>query len=504
MSPNGGHFVLSEHLPAVIVVAPMLAATLVAMVRHNSFAWAFSLIVAWSLPVFSALLLLQVLDGSVTSYALGGWKPPFGIEYRVDIVNALTLLLVSSIGAVVMPYALRSVARDLDGANEHWFYSIYLLCLCGLLGMTVSGDAFNIFVFMEISSLATYVLIAMGRRREALLSAYQYLIMGTIGATLYVLGVGLLYIVTGSLNLADIAERIGPAMSDHSRPIMAALAFILVGISLKLALFPLHVWLPNAYAFAPSFATIFLAATATKVAIYILLRLYFSVFGVAISLSQLPVTEVILVLSLAAMFIASVLAIYEDRVARMLAYSSVAQIGYITLGIAIANKAGLTGSIVHIVNHGIMKAALFAAVGAVAFRMGTDRLSQLGGIGNKMPLTMAAFVIGGLSIIGVPGTVGFISKWYLGVGAMEIGWWPIVLAMMASSLIAVIYIGRVIEVAYFRPLSEKCTNAKEPPLSMLAPIIILALATVYFGLETSWTGEIAGKAAEQLLGGLKQ
>ncbi len=504
MSATGEGFNVSEHLPALIVVTPMIASTVVAMLRSSRLAWAISTLVAWSLPVLSAMLLMKVQDAGTISYALGGWQPPFGIEYRVDIVNAFTLLLVSGIGAVVMPYALKSVDKDVQAENQPWFYCIYLLCLCGLLGMAVTGDAFNIFVFMEVSSLATYVLIAMGRRREALLSAYQYLIMGTIGATLYVLGVGLLYIVTGSLNLADIAERIGPAMADQSRPIMAGLAFILVGISLKLALFPLHVWLPNAYAFAPSFATIFLAATATKVAVYIFLRLYFFVFGAAISLSQLPVTEVILVLSLAAMFIASVLAIYEDRIARMLAYSSVAQIGYITLGIAIANKAGLTGSIVHLVNHGIMKAALFAAIGAVLFRIGTDRLSALGGLGTKMPLTMAVFVIGGLSIIGVPGTVGFVSKWYLGVGALEEGWWPIVLAMMTSSLIAVIYIGRVIEVAYFKPASERCADAKEPPLSMMLPMLLLAAATLYFGLETSWTGDVAGKAAEQLLEGLKQ
>ncbi len=504
MSASGGHFVLAEHLPAVIVVTPLIASSLVALLRHSRAAWAFSLIVAWSLPVFSAMLLIKVVDGGTISYALGGWQPPYGIEYRVDIVNAFVLLLVSGIGAVVMPYALRSVEQEIEDHNQPWFYCIYLLCLCGLLGMAVTGDAFNIFVFMEVSSLATYVLIAMGRAKRALLSAYQYLIMGTIGATLYVLGVGLLYVVTGSLNLVDIADRIGPAFEDQARPIMAGLAFILVGISLKLALFPLHVWLPNAYAFAPSFATIFLAATATKVAIYILLRLYFSVFGAAITLTQLPVTEVLLALSLAAMFIASVLAVYEDSIERMLAYSSVAQIGYITLGVAIANQSGLTGSIVHILNHGVMKAALFAAIGAVVYRIGTSRLSQLGGLGQKMPLTMAAFVIGGLSIIGVPGTVGFVSKWYLGVGAIAHNWWPVVLAMMASSLVSVIYIGRVIEVAYFRPVSEACANAEEPPLSMLVPTLILAGATIYFGLETSWTGDVAGKAAEQLLGGLKQ
>ncbi|MEN2494738.1 MAG: Na(+)/H(+) antiporter subunit D [Hyphomicrobiaceae bacterium hypho_1] len=497
-------FILSEHLPALIVVTPMISASLVAMVRCGFFAWALSTFVAWVLFSSSVVLLIKIINDGAVSYSLGGWPPPFGIEFRVDIFSAFVLLLVSSIGALVMPYALRTVEKDIHAENQPWFYCIYLLCLCGLLGMAITGDAFNVFVFMEISSLSTYVLIAMGQRREALLSAYQYLIVGTIGATLYVIGVGLLYIVTGSLNLYDIAERLGPSMADYHRPVMTGMAFIFAGISLKLALFPLHAWLPNAYAFAPSFVTIFLSATATKVSIYILLRFYFSVFGAAIPFSQIPVTEIIILLSLAAIFVASVIAVYEDRIARMLAYSSVAQIGYITLGIAISNEYALTGAIIHLVNHGIMKALLFAAVGAIIFRVGTDKLSSIGGLASRMPITMAAFLIGGISIIGVPSTVGFISKWYLGVGAVNAGLWPIALAMMASSLIAVIYIGRIVEVVYFNPVDQRCSGAEEPPLSMLVPIILLSIATIYFGLETSWTADVASKAAEQLLGEVKQ
>ncbi len=499
-----GQFVLSEHLPILIVVIPLLAAGITALLRNGMVAWALALIVSWTLPILSVLLLFEVQEKGIVSYALGGWAPPIGIEYRIDIVNAFVLLIVSAVGAIAMPFALRSVENDIDAPLRPWFYAIYLLALTGLLGMAATGDAFNIFVFMEISSLAMYALIAMGRDRRALIAAYQYLIMGTIGATLYVIGVGFLYITTGTLNLADIATRIGPAFAESSPPIMAALAFIVVGISLKLALFPLHVWLPNAYAFAPSFATVFLAATATKVAVYILLRMYFSVFGVAISLTELPITEMLMLLSIAAMFIASILAIYEDNIDRMLAYSSVAQIGYITLGIAIANTSGVAGSVVHLMNHAAMKAALFAAVGAVLFRVGTARVSELGGIAHKMPITMAAFVIGGLSIIGVPGTAGFISKWYLGVGAVEQGWWSVAFLIVASSVISVIYIGRVVEAAYFQPVSEASEKATEPPFSMLASILVFATLTVYLGIDTVWSGQLAESVAGVLVGGLAQ
>ena len=339
---------------------------------------------------------------------------------------------------------------------------MYLLCLAGLLGITVTGDAFNAFVFLEISSLATYVLIALGRDRRALLAAFQYLIMGTIGATFYVIGVGLLYLLTGSLNMVDIAARLAPAWADHSRAVVAALAFITVGVSLKLALFPLHTWLPNAYAYAPSWVTAFLSATATKVAIYLLIRFFFSIFGVAIDFRALPITEIIVALSVAAMLVASLVAVFETNLKRMLAYSSVAQIGYITLGIGLADQAGLTGGLVHIVNHAVMKAALFLAVGAIVYRVGTVHISELAGIGRKMPVTMTAFTVAGFGLVGTPGTAGFISKWYLAVGALDKGWWALVLVIVASSLIALVYVGRVVEVAWMREPSSKICARERP------------------------------------------
>ena len=422
---------LSAQLPALQVVIPLVGAILSAFIRRGALAWAWATLVTLTTPAIAFALLAQVWTSGPISYHMGGWRPPIGIEYRIDLLNAFVLLLLGLVSAVMMPFARRSVAFEIDGDRQPWFYTAYLLCLTGLLGITITGDAFNAFVFLEISSLATYVLIATGRDRRALLAAYQYLVLGTIGATFYVIGIGLLYLVTGSLNFVDIAERLAAADDAFPRPVMAALAFLFVGISLKLALFPLHVWLPNAYAYAPSFATAFLAATATKVAVYLFIRIAFSVFGVAIRSDELPISEVLYPLSIAAMFIASILAVYEQNLKRMLAYSSIAQIGYITLGIAIANKAGVTGAVVHLFNHALIKGALFLALGAVVYRCGTVKLSELGGIGRTMPLTIAAFVAAGLSLIGVPGTAGFISKYYLIIGAYE-EWWPLAFLIVAS------------------------------------------------------------------------
>jgi multicomponent Na+:H+ antiporter subunit D len=490
------------HLPILQVIVPLLGALIAGFLRRGTSAFIVALLVSWVTPLIAGALLWQVLTGDPISYRLGGWEPPYGIEYRVDVFNAFLLMLISVIGAVTMPFARRSVAFEIDEGRQAWFYSMYLLCLTGLLGIAVTGDAFNAFVFLEVSSLSAYVLIAAGRDRRALLASYQYLIMGTIGATFYVIGIGFLWTLTGSLNLVDIAARLSEAAAARPAPAIAALAFITVGISLKLALFPLHNWLPNAYAYAPSFATAFLAATATKVAVYLLMRFYFSVFSPTINFKALPISGLIIGLSVAAMFAASFIAIFQVNLKRMLAYSSVAQIGYITLGIGIANQAGLTGSIVHLANHAMMKAALFLSLGAVFYRIGSVRLHDLSGIGQKMPLTMAAFVIAGFGIIGTPGTVGFISKWYLAVGALNAGGWPLVLVIMASSLLALVYIGRVVEVAWFREPSPLVADASDPPLSMMIPLLVLTAATIWFGIDTQWTAGVAGKAAASLLLGL--
>lgn len=491
------------HLPALQVVIPLLGALLAGLLRRGGSAFAVALIVSWLMPLIAGALLWQVLTAGPISYHLGGWAPPWGIEYRIDTLSGFMLVLISAVGAVIMPFAHRSVPFETPGVQQAWFYCMYLLNLTGLLGITITGDAFNAFVFLEISSLSTYVLIAMGPDRRALLSAFQYLIMGTIGATFYVIGVGLIYLLTGSLNMVDIAARLGPTAAEHSRAVVAALAFITVGISLKLALFPLHTWLPNAYAYAPSWATAFLSATATKVAIYLLIRFYFSIFGVAIDFDALPIAGIIIALSIAAMFVASFIAVFETNLKRMLAYSSVAQIGYITLGIGLANQAGLTGGLVHIVNHALMKAALFLAVGAIFFRTCPMQIKDLAGVGRKMPLTMAAFTIAGLGLVGTPGTSGFISKWYLAVGALDKGWWVLVFLIVASSLIALVYVGRILEIAWLREPTPAIAAAKDPPLSMLLPLMALTAATIYFGFDTEWSAGIASTAAQALLGGLR-
>ncbi|MBI06923.1 MAG: cation:proton antiporter [Rhodospirillaceae bacterium] len=485
-------------LPILQVVLPLIAAPLCVLLRRSGLAWAFTTLITWCLLAISILLLIRVMAGGVISYRLGGWAPPFGIEYRLDAVNCFVLLIICVIAAVVAPYMRQSVAREIPAPRHNIFYAVYLLALTGLLGITATGDAFNIYVFMEISSLASYVLIALGPSRQARTAAFQYLIVGTIGATFLLIGIGLLYTMTGTLNLADLSLRIRE-VSDM-RPIYAALAFITIGVLVKLALFPVHIWLPNAYTQAPSAISAFLAASATKVGAYLLLRFIFTLFGVEFSFEQMPLMEILMPLSLIAILVGSIVAIFQNNLKRLFAYSSIGQIGYLALGISFGSTSGLTGAIVHTFNHAMMKGGIFLALGCLVFRAGSVDLSTLHGLGRRMPFTMAALIMGGLGLIGVPLTSGFVSKWYLVQAAIEADLWPVAVLILFGSLLALIYVGRIIEVAFFRPPPADLQAMREAPLQMLIPTWILIASSVYFGIHTDITVSVSERAAEVLLG----
>jgi len=336
------------------------------------------------------------------------------------------------------------------------------------------------------------------RDKRALTAAYNYLILGTIGATFFVIGIGFLFAATGTLNLADIANHISTYGSD--RTILTAFAFVVVGLGLKVAVYPLHLWLPNAYTYAPSAVTAFLAGTATKVAIYALMRFMFTVFQPQFLFEVSALKFLLVPLAVLAMFAASLIAVFQSDMKRMLAYSSVAQIGYILLGIGLLSHTGLSAAIVHLFNHGITKTALFMGVGALVFRANSSFYDRIRGMGKIMPFTSFAIVIAGLSLIGIPGTAGFVSKWVLVQAALENGWWPIAILIVASSLLAVIYVWRVVETLYMaRPAKD--ITLKEAPMTMLIPLWMMAGATVYFGLDTDLTLTAARTAADGLLAG---
>ena len=498
-----------EHLPVLPILFPLLAAPLCVLIRQRRLVTGVAIAICWVTFALTLKLLVEVMLHGELNYEMGGWKVPWGIAYRVDMLSGFVLLFISGIGAIVLSYAPLSVAREIPTHHHYLFYTEYLLCLAGLMGIVITGDMFNLFVFLEISSLSAYALISLGQSRRALTATFQYLIMGTIGATFILIGIGLMYMMTGTLNMADMAVRLQQPISDASgapiaintRTIAVAFAFLSVGISLKMALFPLHMWLPNAYTFAPSAVTAFIAATATKVSVYVLLRFVFTIYGTDYAFSKLPLDTDLTILSLTGIVVASTAAIFQQNVKRLLAYSSIAQVGYMVLGISLATVDGVTGGIVHMFNHALIKGGLFMAMGCLAYRLGSLQIEDMRGIGKRMPLTMFAWVLGGLGLIGVPATAGFISKWYLINAALERGWWPVAVVVLLSSLLALVYVWRVVETAYFDTPLEKHAAVQEAPLAMLIPTGILIGASIVFGIWTEWSASIARQAAELLLQG---
>lgn len=470
--------------------------------RSSRFAWWIAVTVGLLCIVNSFFLLQQVDAYGVIIYSLGGWAAPWGIEYRVDAANAFVLLIISIIYLISIIYARRSITSEVDDYHKKWLYAAWILCFTGLSGITISGDVFNVFVFLEIASLSTYILISFGSDRRSLTAALRYLIMGTVAATFYLIGVGLLYALTGTLSMADLADRLSEL--EFSSTALVAFGFIAVGLSIKMAVFPLHSWLPNAYTYAPHAVTVFLAGTATKAAVYVFARLWFSVFPrdeVSQYLVAIEATEWILILlGAAGALVASTIAFFQNELKRLFAWSSVGQVGYMVLGLGLASVSGIAASFLHLFNHALMKSALFMAIGCLFLVTGSTRTESLNNIGRKMPWTMAAIVICGLSLVGVPFTTGFVSKWYLVSAALDENLWWLAMLVLVGSIVTAAYVWKIVELAYFQNRSDTPVKIQEAPLSVLVPTWTLVLANIYFGVNAQFTGTQAIKAATAVLG----
>ena len=482
----------SEQMPILIIIVPLLGAFLVNIAGcfNKKLCWPLTNIILL-LSTYAAIRTLgMVMTGGEISYRLGGWPPPFGIEYMVDHLNGLVLVVINGISLLVALYSKKSVERELADKTT-LFYTIFILLVCGLSGMTITGDAFNLYVLLEISALTGYALIAIGSERS-LMASFNYLMLGTIGASLYLLGTGHLYIMTGSLNMGDLSNLL-PHLYD-TQAVFAAFALIMVGVWTKMAFFPLHTWLPNSYTHAPTATACLAAPLVTKVSVYIMLRAMFSIFTPRYVYDYLDVAPTIVWLAVAAIIGGSILALTQRDLKKMLTYLIVAEVGYMVGGAWLATRMGLTGTILHIVNDALMTLCLFMAAGAIAYKTGSLNFDNLKGLFARMPFTMAAFTLGALSMIGVPPTAGFFSKWYLLLGAIDAGQWGYMAALLFSSLVNAILFFRIFEIAFFEsPTAEasghghETVAVEEAPLTMLAPLLLVAIGLVVLGL---YSGDI--------------
>jgi multicomponent Na+:H+ antiporter subunit D len=475
-----------EQMPAIIVVIPLMTSFLVFLIGWPGRQWAWPLVmVALTACLVSAgIILTRVWDSGLITYRLSGWPPPIGIAYRIDHLTAGMLVLVAFLSFITAIYGRLSVEKELAD-KVVLFWTLYLLLVTGLLGIVITADLFNLFVLLEVASLSGYALVAIGRGKAAFVS-FRYLIIGTIGAAFYLLGVGYLYICTGSLNMEDLRILL-PALYD-SRIVRTAYVFFFIGFAIKIALFPLHAWQPDAYTFAPSAITILISTAMAKTFAYGMIRVMFSVFTVQFLTGFNIFLELMCWMAAMAMVAGSVFAITQHNLKRMLAYSSVANVGYIVLavGLAPSTPLGLTPAVMHMVNHAIIKGCMFMTACAFIHQLGLTDIRQFTGLGRKMPWTCLAFVTASLAMIGMPPSAGFVTKWFLIAGALDAGRFIFVAVVFVSTLLMIGYFWRVIEVMMIRVPETAGPTAPIRPAEaapgMLLPSLLLAVMTFAMGI----------------------
>ena len=476
----------------LMVVVPLFASFFIPILGWRAKRLCYPLaIIAVLISLFSSLIVAKsVINHGHIQYFMGGWKPPWGIEFYIDHLNAFVAVVVTFISLLGVIFSKKNVEKDLPN-KEGAFYSLFLLLITGLLGIVLTGDVFNLYVFLEVASLSAYALIAMGEK-GAMYASFRYLLIGTIGASWYLLGVGYLYIVTGSLNMMNLSGLLPDLY--QSKAVLVGFAFILLGVGIKMALFPLHGWLPDAYTYAPSAVSAMVAPLMTKVMIYVVIRVVFTVFSPEFLVSIAQATQILSWLGVLAILFGGIMALSQTDFKRMLCYIIVAEIGYMIGGIGIANAPALKGAILHILNDALMMACLFIVAGMVMYQTNGHKISDFKGIFRKMPFAAAIFTVGAVSVIGVPPTGGFFSKWYLLLGGIEANHWGFVIALLISTLINVALFAKVLDKGLYTHhgdasdhSSETAGHGSEPrafkaPLSMSIPAWMVIAAILLAGI----------------------
>ncbi len=491
---------MMDQAPAFMLVVPVFASlvlTLIGPLGHRAAYGLLIIAIAVSLAAALATLVQVVQAGQAVHYRMGDWMPPMGIELVIDHLSAGVLVLISACALLTAIYSMHTARQDNPDRLNH-YYALFALLVAGLLGMTATGDVFNLYVLLEISALSSYGLLARGKGK-AYYATFRYLVMGTIGASFYLLGVGYIYIMTGSLNMADLAEILSRPELKESVNVRIGFTLIILGVWIKMALFPLHAWLPNAYSRAGTTTACLIAPLMTKVSVYVMLRIMFTVFSADYIFQQIAWSRLVIYLASTAAVLGMITALAQRDLRKMLAYIIVAEIGYLTGGAWLANTAGYTGAVYHILADGLMTLCLFMAVGAIIYRTGESTASAMQGIFQRMPVTAGVFLVAAASVVGIPPTCGFFSKWYLLQGAVQAGAWVFIAALLIAGLVAAVLFFKLLERAFFGRLDDAVTEQgsgkphaaalkirmQEAPLTMLLPLVFTGAALFGLGIYTN-------------------
>jgi multicomponent Na+:H+ antiporter subunit D len=492
---------LHENLPLLVTMSTLLGAYLMPVVSRVRFNLSGPLAVV-SIAVSFCLSLYFIgvtRDGTRVYYNVGHWPPPWGIRIAIDPMTAFIVTLVSGVGLVVLFYALREIKESMSRTSQGWYITTYLLLMSGMLGMAVTDDLFNLYVFIEVTGFSAVALVAARDDQASTEAAFKYLMLATLGSGFIMAGIGMVYVVTGHLNMRYVTTALITARDSYPMLLWVALSFFVAGFGVKSALFPLHVWLPDAYSSAPSPSSAILSGLVSKVYIFGLIKvLYFCFYHVILARYFIPTT--LTSLACAGIIGGSLFAMIQPDIKRRLAYSSVAQIGYIYLALGLNTRLGMVAALFHIMSHAIMKSCLFMAAGGVTYRTGRRSIRDFAGLGKAMPWTMACFTICSFSMMGIPLLSGFVSKWYLLSGSLDAGSPFMVVIILVGSLLAAAYLLPVVWRAWFTTDESGAFQGpvRETPWPMLVPILLLTGATILLGIKPALALDIIEKAVETL------
>ncbi len=482
-----------HNLIPVFVALPLAMALLIQLVarRNENLAGPLTAVTMLLLVIMSVVAI-----GQRGVYHLGGWPTPVGIDTRLDELSGLVLLVVSVVGLAVSLYSI-DYMRSFTA--RHHFFGLFLLMVTGMNGAVLAGDLFNLYVFLEVAAVASYALVAFGCAHEELEASFKYIVLGSLASALILIGVALVYGVTGTLNMAHIAARLAGSTMDA--PLLLALGLFVVGFGFKAALVPFHAWLPDAHPAAPAPVSAMLSGVLIKaIGIYALARLCFNVFGVTDN-----VLELLCWLGVLSMIVGGLLAVGQNDIKRMFAYSSISQVGFMVLAFGLATPLALVGAIYHLVNHALFKSLLFLNAGAVEYATGTRDLDALGALNRNLPVTGATSLVGSMSIAGVPPFNGFWSKLIIVLACIEAGRYGFAAVAVAVSVVTLAYQLKLQRQAFFAVSPEAAGNPRREPRMMALAMILLTAGCIALsflvlsGLRDPW---LIGAAQQALTAGL--
>jgi len=441
-----------------------------------------SSVTAFVLLTFAGVIIFT-LNGRAVVYHMGGWVSPLGVDLVLDGFSAMMLFVVNLIGFLSMLYSVEYMKKFTAKAK---FYILHLFLIAGLNGIVLSGDIFNFYVFMEMVAFSSYALVAFGVEQQDLEASIRYQVLGTVGSFFLLLGIGILYSVTGTLDLADMSVILSEAknLTGMNNAIMFAIPLLLFGFALKAALVPFHAWLPDAYQTAPAPVTMMLAGTVSKVcSIYGIVRIFFGVTGVSTALHQ-----VLLYAGLISIFFGVFSALKQTDFKRLLAYSSISQIGYIMVGLGCGTPLAYAGALFHILNHATFKSLYFMVAGAVEHSTGERDITKLGGLSDKMPVTFLSSLSASFSLGGVPPFGGFFSKLLIILGLFKAGYLTVGVLVVMSAVFTLAYFLKIQRNVFLRlPTSDfRLPTIKEVPVLMRISMLTLAVACLLLGLLFPW------------------